>query len=65
MTILTYLFKLCHQLSSGYDVIKVIGSGDEKLSLVRAAYYEAVRQVLNNGLRLLGMTPVQRYSNSA
>lgn len=61
-TILTYLFKLCHQLSSGYDVVKVIGCGDEKLSLARAAYYEAVRQVLNNGLRLLGMTPVQRYS---
>lgn len=62
--ILTYLFKLCHQLSSGYEVIKVIGIGDEKLSLARAAYYEAVRQVLNHGLRLLGMRPVQRYDGS-
>lgn len=64
-TVLTYLFRLCHQLSSGYDVVKVMGSGDEKLSLARAAYYEAVRQVLNNGLRLLGMTPIQRYSRPA
>lgn len=64
-TILTYLFRLCHQLSSGYDVVKVMGSGDEKLSLAKAAYYEAVRQVLNNGLRLLGMTPIQRYSRPA
>ena len=59
--ILTYLFKLCHQLSSGYEVIKVIGIGDEKLGLARAAYYEAVRQVINNGLMLLGTKPVQRY----
>lgn len=60
-TILTYLFKFTHQLSSGYDVVKVIGIEDREVSKARAAYYECARQVLNNGLTLLGITPVQRY----
>ena len=59
-TVMTFLFKLCHQVSSGYDVIKVLGSENENLKLARAAYYDAARQVLSNGLRLLGMTPVER-----
>ena len=63
-TVLTYLFKLSHQISSGYDVVKVLGTGDDQLSLARAAYYEAMRQVLNSGLKLLGMTPVERYSTA-
>ncbi|KAL8800155.1 MAG: hypothetical protein Q9200_007335 [Gallowayella weberi] len=59
-TILTYLFKFTHQLSSGYDVVKVIGVEDKAISMARAAYYDCARQVLHNGLRLLGITPVER-----
>ena len=60
-TILTYLFKFTHQLSSGYDVVKVIGTEEVRdVSRARAAYYECARQVLNNGMRLLGITPVER-----
>jgi len=59
-TILTYLFKFSHQLSSGYDVVKVIGISNPQLSRARAAYYECARQVLNNGMRLLGISPVER-----
>ncbi|KAL8681116.1 MAG: hypothetical protein Q9186_002768 [Xanthomendoza sp. 1 TL-2023] len=59
-TILTYLFKFTHQLSSGYDVVKVVGIQDRAISMARAAYYECARQVLHNGLRLLGITPVER-----
>ncbi|KAL9101455.1 MAG: hypothetical protein Q9163_003286 [Psora crenata] len=60
-TVLTCLFKLCHQISSGSEVVKVLGAGDEELKVARAAYYETAHQVLNNGLRLLRMTPVERY----
>lgn len=60
-TILTYLFKLSHQLSSGYDVVKIIRISNPPLSRARAAYYECARQVLNNGMKLLGMSPVERY----
>lgn len=61
-TILTYLFKFTHQLSSGYDVVKVIGTEDGvEVSRARAAYYECARLVLNNAMRLLGITPVERY----
>lgn len=58
-TVLTYLFKMTHALSSSYDVLKVIGSEKEVMK-ARLALYEAVRVVLGNGMRLLGLTPVER-----
>jgi arginyl-tRNA synthetase len=59
-TILTYLFKMTHILSSSYDVLKVIGS-DKELMKARLALYVAARIVLNSGMRLLGLTPVDRF----
>ena len=59
ITILAYLFKMTHMLSSSYDVLKVIGSETE-LKKARMALYEAARQVLNNGMHLLGLNPVER-----
>jgi arginyl-tRNA synthetase len=60
-TVLTYLFRLTHQLSSSYDVLRVVGALEgREMSLARAAVYEAARQVLSNGMRLLGLSPVDR-----
>lgn len=59
-TILTYLFRMTHILSSSYDVLKVIGS-EAELQKARMALYESARQVLNMGMRLLGLSPVERY----
>lgn len=60
-TVVTYLFKLTHQISSSYDVLKVVGAAEgPEMTLARAALYEAGRQVLSNGMRLLGMNPVER-----
>lgn len=60
-TILTYLFRLAHQLSSCYDVIQVKGTdASREVTLARAALYEGARQVLENGMRLLGLSPVDR-----
>ena len=58
-TVLTYLFKMTHVLSSSYDILKVIGSEPE-LKEARMALYEAARQVLHNGMSLLGLNPVER-----
>ncbi|ODV87563.1 hypothetical protein CANARDRAFT_6090 [[Candida] arabinofermentans NRRL YB-2248] len=58
-TIVTYLFKITHQFSSTYKVLRVMGEEKEVL-LARLALFSAVRQVLNNGLKLLGITPVDR-----
>ena len=63
-TVLTYLFKMTHSLSSSYDVLKVIGSHPE-LRLARLALYESARQVLHNGMSLLGLSPVERYGGPA
>lgn len=59
-TILTYLFKMAHALSSSYEVLKVLGSEMEVMK-ARLALYESARVVLNNGMRLLGLNPVERY----
>ena len=58
-TVLTYLFKMTHALSSSYDVLRVVGSQPE-LKHARMALYEAARQVLHNGMSLLGLNPVER-----
>jgi arginyl-tRNA synthetase len=65
-TILTYLFRLAHQLSSSYDVLQVVGAPEgQAASVARAALYDTARQVLGNGLRLLGIKPVDRYDPAA
>ncbi|GMM58803.1 arginine--tRNA ligase [Maudiozyma humilis] len=58
-TVVTYLFKLTHQVSSCYDVLWVAGQTKE-VATARLALYASARQVLNNGMRLLGLTPVDR-----
>lgn len=58
-TVLNYLFRMTHILSSSYDVLKVIGS-EPDVKKARMALYEAARQVLNNGMRVLGLSPVER-----
>lgn len=61
-TILTFLFRLTHQLSSSYNVLRVVGAPEgAEVTLARAALYEAARQVIGNGMRLLGLSPVERY----
>ena len=59
ITVLTYLFRMTHALSSSYDVLKVAGS-EAELMKARLALYSAARIVLDNGMRLLGLTPVDR-----
>lgn len=59
-TILTYLFKMTHALSSSYDHLRIVGS-EKELQKARMALYDAARIVLNNGMTLLGLTPVERY----
>ena len=58
-TVLTYLFKMTHVLSSSYDVLKVVGSEPE-VKKARMALYESARQVLHNGMTLLGLSPLNR-----
>jgi len=58
-TVVTYLFKMTHLLSSSYSVLHVISS-EEGVKLARLALYESARIVLHNGMRLLGLVPVDR-----
>lgn len=58
-TVTVYLFKVTHVLSSSYDHLKIVGSEPE-LQKARMALYDAARIVIANGMRLLGLTPVDR-----
>lgn len=58
-TVVIYLFKLTHVLSSSYDHLKIVGSEPE-LQKARMALYDAARIVIANGMRLLGLSPVDR-----
>ncbi|KAL1874232.1 arginyl-tRNA synthetase [Diaporthe australafricana] len=58
-TVVVYLFKLTHVISSSYDHLKIVGSEPE-LQKARMALYDAARHVIANGMRLLGLTPVER-----
>lgn len=60
-TVLTFLFRLTHQLNSSYDVLRVINPpGGPSVGVARAALYTAARQTLRNGMVLLSLTPVDR-----
>ena len=60
VTILTYLFKMTHLLSSSYEVLSVV-KAEPEVKKARGALYDCARQVLNNGMWLLGLSPVERY----
>lgn len=57
--IVTYLFNLTHIVSQCYDILWVAGQ-EEDLATARLALYASARQVLFNGMALLGLTPVDR-----
>ncbi|TKA78754.1 hypothetical protein B0A49_04705 [Cryomyces minteri] len=52
VTVLTYLFKMTHSLSSSYDHLQVVRSEPE-LKKARMALYTAARQVLSNDQKKL------------
>ncbi|KPM43684.1 Arginine--tRNA ligase, cytoplasmic [Neonectria ditissima] len=58
-TILTYLFRMTHVVSSSYDHLRIVGS-EKELQKARMALYDSARTVLSNGMKLLGLTPVIR-----
>jgi arginyl-tRNA synthetase len=58
-TVLTYLFKMSHAVSGSYDHLQVVVNNNE-VNVARLALYVAARQVLNNGMRILGLSPVER-----
>jgi len=54
-----YLMTLSHSISSTLEKLRVVGSSKE-LAETRLFLYWCARIVLGNGLRLLGLTPLER-----
>lgn len=58
-TLVTYLFTLSHQISSCYKSMWVLGQPKD-IATAHLALYLASRQVLANGLEILGIKPIQK-----
>ncbi|CCG81405.1 Mitochondrial and cytoplasmic arginine-tRNA ligase Rrs1/Mrs1 [Taphrina deformans PYCC 5710] len=58
-TIVTYLYRLCHAFSGAYDKLWVHGQ-EAEVARARMALYVSCRIVLSNGMRLLGLCPLDR-----
>jgi len=69
-TVLSYLFRMAHQLSRCYEAhdksnknaktLSVMYAGSPEKQAAFLAMYEAARIVLANGMHLLGLTPLER-----
>lgn len=58
-TLVTYLFQLCQGVNSIFRIVWVSGQPKE-VARARLALYEAVRVVLADGMKVLGMVPLER-----
>lgn len=58
-TIVTYLYRLCHAFSGAYDKLWVHGQ-EAELARARMALYVSCKVVLNNGMTMLGLCPLDR-----
>jgi arginyl-tRNA synthetase len=57
--VVTYLMNLCHHVSTVLEQLYVIGQAPD-LANARLALYIAARTTLGNGLRLLGLVPLEK-----
>ncbi|ELQ75767.1 Arginyl-tRNA synthetase, partial [Trachipleistophora hominis] len=57
--LVTYLMKLSKQVNALFSTLRVFGE-EEKLAQARLAVFEAARKVLNNGMKIFGMKPLER-----
>lgn len=59
VTVVTYLFELAHVVSSAHNMLWV-KNREIKLAEARLALFWAARITLGNGLKLLGLHPLER-----
>ncbi|GAA5933177.1 arginine--tRNA ligase [Sporobolomyces koalae] len=58
-TICTFAFRLCHAISSAWEVLLVRGQ-DKDVALARLWLYVCAKDVLGNAMRLLTLEPLER-----
>jgi len=58
-TLVTYLMDLCHAISSAHSVLWVLGR-EHALAEARMLLFWAARVTLDNGLKILGLRPLER-----
>lgn len=57
--VVQYLFKLCHLINGAYSTLPVKGEALD-VAQARLVVFDCARQVLNNGMRLIGLQPLQQ-----
>lgn len=59
VNVITYLFRVSTAVGAVYSKLRVEGASKEDMK-ARMALYDAARQVLANGMMVLGLTPLER-----
>lgn len=57
--IVTFLFKLCHAISSAWEVLLVRGQ-EKDVAVARLWLYASTRDVLASAMKILSLTPLER-----
>lgn len=57
--IVTYLFRLCHAISSAWEVLLVRGQ-EKDVAVARLWLYTSTRDVLASAMKILSLTPLER-----
>lgn len=57
--IVTYLFRLCHAISSAWEVLLVRGQ-EKDVAVARLWLYVSTRDVLASAMKILSLTPLER-----
>ncbi|MFC1557507.1 arginine--tRNA ligase, partial [candidate division KSB1 bacterium] len=58
--LVAYIFDLAKAINKFHHDHSVLNTGDEELTIARGSLIRSARQVLGNGLKLLGITPLER-----
>lgn len=58
-TLITYLMDLCKMINAIIPDIRVLGV-EKQLAITRLLFFKSARIVIGNGIRLLGITPLER-----
>lgn len=58
-TIVTFLFRLCHTISSAWEVLLVRGQ-ERDVALARLWLFVSARDVIASAMRILSLTPLER-----
>ena len=60
LVLTTYLYNLCQKFSKYYETISILNEDNEQLKQSRLALLSSLKVVLENGMKILGIQPIDK-----